>query len=162
MEVLQELFDKWYPVIAPYIALLTPQQWAMAGGGLVVLIVLWRLLRRMSRGKKQGVGSHTAAQAFNSNVNLQVQHVQIAPLGRDAFFKLRNDGDPIILSALSAPNRPDIVIKKAVSGRRLERGDAYAVLLETSAEQRIQPGMMMELTYVDLAGSVHTCRIAMA
>lgn len=125
-----DLLEKWG--IEPWMA--------AAGLGALLLLILVLLLRRKPKAGFPG---------------LLVSLFQIAPLGRDAFLKLRNPGSTVVLSQYKILGRNDIQIKNHLAGHRLETQKEYSILMEVSGTDRLEPNFTLELTYMDEAGQVY-------
>lgn len=129
--------------LQPYIEFLSLEQWAMVGAGLLVLIFL-NGLRRSAKKRK-------ALKKIAPKLNLHA--FQIAPLGRDAFFKLRNDGELATLTGIAIKGRNDILIKNQVVGHKVEKEKVYSILLEASSTTKIAENFTIELSYFDQTGN---------
>ncbi len=139
-----ELLNEWWPSIREAVLAVDPVYWVSGGGLLVVLVAVLSL-----RGRKHRKQLNAAAP------KLHLQSFQIAPLGRDAFFKLRNGGEPATISSLTVTNRNDIKIKNSIAGHQLEKDREYSILLEAVGAQKIDRDLIFELTYVDQLGNVY-------
>ena len=124
---------------------LTLQEWAYIGGGFLFLLIILLAIRRSgkSRGVKVKKASHIHLHSF-----------QIAPLGRDAFVKIKNTGEPAVLSGLKILGREDMVIKNAFAGQKIDQDKEYGIFLEVEGKNKIQPGFMLEVTVLGANGQV--------
>lgn len=120
----------------------------LIGGGVVLLVLL--ILPFIGRGKRRK--KKQAARIAPKLVEVQFQ---IAPLGRDALFKLQNVGDKAVLSNIKIKGRKDLINKNNVAGYELERNKSCKVFLETTANQKIQSNFSIELTFMDQIGNVY-------
>lgn len=143
MEVIKEKFNLWWPVAQDWLSHLTPIHGAVAGGVLAFLLVV-RGVKRARRKKIQHLQPQLVLHAF-----------QIAPLGRDAFFKIRNMGEQAVLSTLQVKGRNDIIVKSDFAGHQIDKDKVYGILLEAGSNQRIQNDFTIEITYIDQARSVY-------
>jgi len=139
-----ELLNEWWPSIREAVLAVDPVYWVSGGGLLMVLVAVLSL-----RGRKHRKQLNAAAP------KLHLQSFQIAPLGRDAFFKLRNGGEPATISNLYVKNRNDIKVKNSISGHQLEKDREYSILLEAEGAQKINRELIFELTYLDRLGNVY-------
>ncbi len=143
METLQQTAEEWLPKIKAWLLALTPEQWAMIGGGILLLLILM-IIRRSLRKKKQSLPAPS----------LELDALQIAPLGRDAFLKIRNRGEAAVLSDLAIHGRKDISVKNAFAGHQIDKNKVYSILLEVEGPEKFSANFSVELTYLDLQGKV--------
>lgn len=139
METIKETY---WPAVRQFFEGLAPEHWGIGGISLVLVVILFRFIRRKTR--KQGMGP---AQG------LQINLFQIAPLGRDAFLKLANPGQKVTLSQLKVVGRTDVAVKNAAAGHVLETGSLYSLLLEATGAQRLEANFSLELTFLDANGT---------
>ena len=125
-------------------AMLPLWAWASIGGFLLLLIII-RMVSRASRKKK--------LKAISPKLLLHAY--QVAPLGRDAFFKLRNIGEKATLTALNIHGRNDIKVKNIVAGHELEKEKVYSILLEATGQQKLDKNFSLELTFFDVKGNTY-------
>lgn len=132
---------------------LTLQEWAYVGGGFLFLLIILLAIRRSgkSRGVKVKKASHIHLHSF-----------QIAPLGRDAFVKIKNTGEPAVLSGLKILGREDMVIKNAFAGQKIDQDKEYGIFLEVEGKNKIQPGFMLEVTVLGANGQVQKSTLKVA
>lgn len=124
---------------------LTPVEWAMIGGGLLLLILVLSLIsrnRRKSRLRK--IAPAIVLESF-----------QISPMGRDAFFKIKNNAEVATLTAVSIQGRRDIVFKNTFIGHELHRDKTYSILLEATAKDRIENNFTIVINYMDKIGNIY-------
>lgn len=108
-------------------------------GALLLLLIIW-LAARKPKATFPG---------------LQVNMFQIAPLGRDAFLKIQNPAETVVLSQYKVIGRNDVAIKNHLSGHRMDQLKEYSILLEATGSERLDPNFTLELTYIDNAGKVY-------
>lgn len=143
METLQAKIEEWMPKIKAWFLSLTPEQWAIIGGGVLLLIILRVMIKSIRRKKK----------ALPAPV-LELDALQIAPLGRDAFLKIRNKGEAAVLSDLAIHGRKDISVKNAFAGHQIDKDKVYSILLEVEGPEKFSANFSVELTYLDPQGKV--------
>lgn len=131
--------------IQTFLQSLTPLQMAMIGGGIVLLFILIAVSGKSRRRKRlRKFAPHIILESF-----------QISPLGRDAFFKIKNKGEVATLTALFIRGRQDIVLKNAFAGHELHRDKSYSILMEVAGNQKINNDFAIELNYLDKIGNVY-------
>jgi hypothetical protein len=123
-----------------------PIEWAAAAGIFVILILGLSMMSSKRRKKKKArqVAPHLSLQGF-----------QISPLGRDAYLKVRNSGQPAKLTGLDIQGRRDIAVKNAVAGHEMPPGETYRILLESVGQTKLNNNFTIELTYMDQLGNVY-------
>ncbi len=144
MEEFQQQVNIYWEELQTFIATVDPEYWA-AGGGSLFLIMIWSSFGKARKKRKL----KTVAP------KLKVHTFQVSPLGRDAFFKIRNDGEQATLSELAFIGRSDIVVKNALAGHKIEKNKIYGLLLEAAAQNKIDPNFSIELTFLDKLGNVY-------
>lgn len=107
-----------------------------AAMGLILLLVFIWLLGKLFRARVTTQG-------------IVVQSFQLAPLGRDAFLKITNPGEPVTLLQTQVLGRNDIVVKNQVAGQQLASGGSYSILLEAGGDQRLDSNFSLQFTFVD-------------
>ena len=128
-------------------------EWGFIGGGIALILILAASLSASKLRKKR--------KARRVAPSLELDAFQISPLGRDAYFKVRNNGQHAKLSNLSVKGRNDVAIKNAVAGQELQAGESYRILLEATGSQKLKNDFTIELSYVDLIGNVYQQRFAL-
>jgi len=123
------------------------EYWAI-GGTVLLLLILWRIAAVQSKKRKLA----------RVAPKLMIEGFQIAPLGRDAFLKMRNAGDPVTFTALQIKGRLDVTVKNALAGHELEKDKSYSLLLEATGQEKLTPNFSIELTYYDQIGNVYVQR----
>jgi hypothetical protein len=123
-----------------------PREWIAGIGLLVILILMFSLGASKRRRKKR-------ARQLAPQLVLDAFH--LAPLGRDAYFKILNTGQTAILHSLEVKGRNDVAIKNSVAGHQIVPGESYRVLLETQGAQKLTPAFSIEIGYMDQIGNVY-------
>ncbi len=118
--------------------------WA-AGGGVLLLLILFLAFRNSGKKRK----------ARQVAPRIKIHAFQLSPLGRDAYLKLRNDGDVATISNLQIKGRNDIAVKNAFAGHQLEREKIYGLLLEATGKRKIKKDFVVEVTFLDQLGNVY-------
>lgn len=134
-----------WKLIQTFFENITREQWAIIGGVLVFLLVILPLASRARR--------RSRLRKFAPLIALE--SFQISPLGRDAFFKIRNNGEQATLVSLFVRGRRDIVFKNSFVGHELQRDKSYSVLMEATAKDKIEENFSIELNYLDKVGNVY-------
>jgi len=123
---------------------LTPTHWLVIGVVMLLLIVIPASLSGRRKKRREKV-----------KPNLVLESFQVSPLGRDAFLKIKNEGEVATLTSLFVRGRRDIIAKNAFAGHKGERGKIYSILLEATAEEKITNNFTVELTYFDQMRNVY-------
>lgn len=144
MDEFQQQITVFWENIQTFVASVEPEYWAAGGGGLL-LIMIWGSFGKAK--KKRNIRKIAP--------ELKVHAFQVSPLGRDAFFKIRNDGELATLSELSFVGRSDILVKNALAGHRIEKNKVYSMLFEAAAKNKIDPNFSIEITFLDQVGNVY-------
>ncbi|MCB0629717.1 MAG: hypothetical protein R2824_29545 [Saprospiraceae bacterium] len=114
--------------------------WVAGGAGIILLLLIIWLASRKPKATFPG---------------LTVSMFQIAPLGRDAFLKIQNPAQTVVLSQYRILGRNDIDIKNHLSGHRMDQLKEYSILLEANGTERLNSDFSLELTYIDNEGKVY-------
>lgn len=114
-------------------------------GAVLLLVLLILLLRRLFRPQRKALPTP----------NFVLDTVQIAPLGRDAFVKIRNTGHDGVITGLKVLGRHDIKIKNDVPGHELDAGKVYSLLFEAASTQRLDKNFGLLFTYLDKQGNAY-------
>lgn len=138
-------FEEILARVQAYVQEISPEQWAIIGGGFLLLLLLNSFRRRMKRRR--------AARKVAPKFSLHA--FQIAPLGKDAFFKIRNNGELATLTNISVKGRNDIVVRNAVGGHLIEKNKVYSILLECNSSDKIKNNFTLRLDYFDQKGNVY-------
>lgn len=123
-----------------------PREW-IASLGLVVILMLAASLAASKRRRKK--------QARQVAPNLVLEAFQVAPLGRDAYFKILNAGQIATLHTLNVKGRNDLLVKNIVAGHEIMPGESYRILLETQGNQKLSPAFSIEISYMDQLGNIY-------
>lgn len=154
MDEFLDKVDVWLQKAIEFAQSLTIEQWAMIGGGVIVLILLRWIIKRAGRTKKTPARQQTAA----NTPGLNLFTFQIAPLGRDAFLKIQNTGEEVTLTKLDITDRQNILVKNALAGHKLAKGKIYGVLLEAEGNSKITDGFSVQVTYLTASGKVQMAK----
>ncbi len=122
----------------------TPIHWAIISGVLLLLILLPVINSARRRRRRRKFAPQLVLEAF-----------QISPLGRDAFLKLRNNGEPATLTSISVRGRRDITFKSAFAGHIIEKGKTYSLLMEATLQAKLSANFSVELIYFDQRRNVY-------
>ncbi len=147
MESMTDTLNVYWEQIRSWASTVAPEYWAIGGGALAFLI-LWRALSVRSNKRK----------LRQSAPKLMMEGFQVAPLGRDAFLKMRNAGETATLTALQIKGRYDVAVKNVLAGHELEKDKSYSLLLEATGQQKLTPNFSIELTFLDRVGNVYVQR----
>lgn len=131
--------------IQAYFQHLTPTDIAILSGVGVLLLIVLPLLGRLRR--KQRLRKYAPM--------IVLEFFQISPLGRDAFFKIKNNGELATLTSVFIRGRRDIVFKNSFVGHELHRDKTYSILMEATAKDKIEENFTIELNYLDRIGNVY-------
>ena len=138
-----ETWPEWYA----WLASVDPLYYAIGGGVLLLLLIV----RSVTRRRKQVTDSI-------HQPKLAIQSFQIAPLGRDAFLRIRNEGPPARLSAVNIYGRNDVVIKNNAAGQLIDTGKEYSLLLETTSTNRLTKNIDIDMIFAGPDGRVYQQR----
>ena len=138
--------DELLSTATDYLASTGPMEWGIGGGGMLILIILLSMAGGKRRKKKQ---------AKQIAPNIIISTFQISPLGRDAYFKVFNQGQMAKLSNVSIRGKGHIRVKNAVAGHELQPSESYRILLETTGNKKMTKDFIIELTYMDQMGNVY-------
>lgn len=131
---------------------LSIQEWAYIGGGFLFFLIIIMAIRRSGR-KKTPIGKAKS---------IRLHSFQIAPLGRDAFVKIKNLGEAATLSELKIIGRDDMVIKNAYAGQKIAHNKEYGIFLEVAGNNKIQAGFTLEVTVLGPNGQVQKSALKVA
>lgn len=146
MNDILEFLKKWWDIITKFIQELSPEQKMIASVVLGMLFLIL-LLRKVARKNKKGKNL-TRRQKKQNKGALSIASYQVAPLGRDAFLKIKNNGPTITLTQLSLLN-PNISIKNALAGQKIDEGKIYSILLESKNAKKIPEALEIEVTFLN-------------
>ncbi len=131
--------------IQTYFQNLSPTDIAILSGVGVLLLIGLPLVARLRR--RQRLRRYAPI--------LVLESFQISPLGRDAFFKIKNNGELATLISLFIRGRRDIVFKNSFVGHELHRDKTYSILMEATTKDKIEDNFTIELNYIDRIGNVY-------
>ena len=143
MDSILEFLKKWWDILRNFLQQLTPDQKLMAAVGFGVLLLLLILRKLLKVKNKGGVRSKN-----NKKGALSIHSYQIAPLGRDAFLKIKNNGPSITLTQLVINNQ-EVSIKNALAGQKIDEGKIYSILLESKNTKKIPEALEIEITFLN-------------
>lgn len=150
MEEFQEKVSIWWAKAVELAQAMTLEEWGIAGGGFVVLLLFRWIIKRSKRSKKITPRSQNITQS----PVVKLYSFQIAPLGRDAFLKVQNTGELATLTKLEILGRDNIRVRNAVAGHKLAKGKIYSILLEATGPNKIKDGFEVKITYMNSTGKV--------
>ncbi len=93
---------------------------------------------------------------------LLLKDFQVAPLGKDAFFKMKNEGELATISQLDIIGRADVMVKNDYAGHQLAKDKEYRIFLESAGHQKIDNNFSIEVTFVDSKGNIYKQTIPIA
>ncbi len=134
---MEEWWNEHWPGWYAKLAAVDPLYYAVGVGLLLLLFVIRAMVRQR---KKRAINPAMLPQ-------LTLQSFQIAPLGRDAFLKIRNDGPVAQLSAVNIIGRTDIILKNSAAGQVIATGKEYSLLLEAASTNRLTNNLTIELIF---------------
>lgn len=115
-------------------------------GGIVGIFTLVIAVFAINRNQKR-------SRARASAPLLTVGNWQVAPLGRDASFKITNAGEVAFIDQLRFKNRYDIQIKNWLTGQQLDNNKSTRLLLESNQHTRLGNDLILEIEYRDRLGN---------
>ena len=146
MDDILQFLNKWWDIIVNFVDSLSPDQKIMAAAGLGVLLLLL-IIRKLIRSKKKKKKSPKTKTGYTKGA-LSIHSYQVAPLGRDAFLKIKNNGPTITLTQLTIFN-PDVSIKNVLAGQKIDEGKVYSILLESKNAKKIPEELKIEVTFLN-------------
>jgi len=132
--------------LSDYIASTGPIEWGIAGGGVLIVVLLLSISGGRRRKKRR---------AKRVAPSLVISTFQVSPLGRDAYFKVHNQGQTAQLTKVNIRGKGHIRPKNAVAGHELKPLESYRILLEATGSKKISKDFIIELTYMDQLGNVY-------
>lgn len=90
---------------------------------------------------------------FKQAPKLSISSFQIAPLGRDAVFTIKNDGSDAIISQLKITDRTDLLIKNEFGGHKIIQGKEYRIFLESAGKEKLDDNFCLHLVFMDMQGN---------
>ena len=142
MEQIEQFFEEWGPKAEQWIASLTPLEWGIMGGCFFLLLLI-RIIY------KQSIKQRNLKYAPKLNIS----EFQISPLGKDAFLKLKNDGEQATLANMEIKGRNDIKVTNSIAGHRMDKNSDYGILLQIDSGGSIKRNFTIELTYQNQKGT---------
>lgn len=136
---MEELYAQLAEITAPVDPL-----WII--GGLIAFLFLIIVIVAVNREQKRNKARKNAPV-------LQVSNLQVAPLGRDASFKISNAGEVAFIDHLQFKNRYDIQIKNWLKGQQLDHNKSIRLMLESTQKARISKDLVLEIDYRDRLGN---------
>lgn len=118
-----------------------------AAMGLLLFAFVLFILSRTKKRKEQ--------QLLAQAPKLLLKDFQVAPLGKDAFFKIRNEGETATISQLDIVGRADLMVKNDYAGHQIEKDKEYRIFLESAGHQKIEKDFSIEITFSDANGHIY-------
>lgn len=140
------LVDYWEQLVTFYNA--QPQEYQY---GIIAIAVILFIIIIIPKGKKKG------GKKGKKFTGIQVQSFQIAQLSRDAFVKIKNSGDTLILTEIETS--PQVVIKNQYAGHHLTSGEEYRLLIEATPGTRIPSQVTMYISGLGTNGKSYTQKL---
>ena len=127
-------------------AILSEPSYMLAIAIVAVLLVLVFALGIRSSSKKSSLKKHAPHFVYEA--------FQIAPLGRDAYFKVKNIGHPAYINFAGIKNRADIKISNAnTTNFEVASNKTYGIFCEIQGNQKIKADFEIELEFKDKVGN---------
>lgn len=123
-------------------------EWSTFAGGVLIVLILISGLVAMTRNRSRKRRIRQAAP------QISVNQFRISPLGRDAYFRLQNNGPDARLTRLEFKGRNNILLKNQIGGHLLAQGESYRILLELAGNQKSHDNLYFTLTFLDGSGNV--------
>lgn len=121
-------------------------------------LLLFTLILFFASKSKQRQEQKLLAQA----PRLLLKDFQVAPLGKDAFFKIRNEGETATISQLDIIGRADLMVKNDYAGHQVEKDKEYRIFLESAGHQKIDRNFSIEITFSDSKGYIYKQTVAVS
>jgi hypothetical protein len=134
-----------FELVKQYLSSLSSPHFAAIGLLLLALILFFASKTRQRREKK------LLAQA----PQLLLKDFQVAPLGKDAFFKIRNEGELATISQLDIIGRADVMVKNDYAGHQIGKDKEYRIFLESAGHQKIDKDFSIEITFSGPQGHIY-------
>ena len=115
--------------------------------GLLLFALILFLSAKTKKQKHQKLLAHAP--------KLSLKDFQVAPLGKDAFFKIKNEGEQATISQLDIIGRADLMVKNDYAGHQIEKDKEYRIFLESAGHQKIEKDFSLEITFVDPQGHIY-------
>ncbi len=116
--------------------------------GLVLLAIplIFIIVSLVSKAIKRGKARDCAPQ-------LDFLSFQVAPMGKDAWLKLKNNGHEATIEKVYIPGRRDIKISNAHINFKLERNAVYGIFCESTTAARLDSGFEIIVGFKDKLGN---------
>ncbi len=137
--------EKIIAMLQEALAPLGEYRYYVVGGVALLLLVLIMIVVVKRSLRKRWIKKHAP--------DLWIQSFQIAPLGRDAFLKIKNTGELAQLKDLRFLKRYDLKAKENYKDYPLEKNKVYGVFLEAAGKDRIEDDFDVELYFEDKVGN---------
>jgi len=121
-----------------------PLYWAIVGSSLFLLLLIPIILRSVKKSKANKVKPDLILHSF-----------QISPLGKDAWLRLRNEGQLAILKDLKLKKRQDIRTKTNFREVKISQGNTTSLFLNATGQERIREDFEIEILYADALGHLY-------
>ncbi|MFK8101820.1 MAG: hypothetical protein AB8G15_04830 [Saprospiraceae bacterium] len=132
--------NEWYQMI------LSEPSYLMAiaiGGAILILLIA---LNVKGNNKKAILKKHAP--------NFVFEAFQLAPLGRDAYFKIKNIGEPAFVNFVGIKQRDDIKITNAnTTNFEVTTDKIYGIFCEIQGNQKIKADFEVEIDFKDRLGN---------
>lgn len=125
---------------------LDPMYYGIIGGVLLVCLI-W-IVFAVNRSTKKRRARAVAPQ-------IELQHLQVAPLGKGVQIKLVNRGFPAIISDVTLPKRHDLKITQSFKNYKLDTEKNYTIFLEADGSGRADDGFDILLEYSDQLDNIY-------
>lgn len=113
---------------------------------IAVLLVLFFAVGIRTNNKKSKLKKYAPEFIFEA--------FQIAPLGRDAYFKVKNIGHPAYVNFVGIKNNPEVKITNAnTTNFEVATNKVYGVFCEIQGNQKIKANFEIELDFKDHLGN---------
>ena len=139
-----ETTDNPLDAIIPFLQSVKPMYWAIAGGVLFLLILIPIILRSIKKSKADKI-----------KPILVLHNFQISPLGKDAWLRLRNEGQLAVLKDLKFKKRNDIQTKTNFRDVKIGQGNTTSLFLHGIGQDRIREDFEVEFMYSDAKGHLY-------
>ncbi len=134
-------FAELLELLGPYEALLP---FALFGVVILMVLLVFLIKRVQKANKAKKVAPY-----------LVFHQMQISPLGRDLYFKIRNIGDTAKVKSVSIHKRADLKINRFYKDYEVERGKVYGIFVEVIGNKRMDTNFEILVTYQDKIGNTY-------
>jgi len=139
-----ETTDFSLETILSFLQTIEPTYWAIAGGILFLLILIPIILRSIKKSKASKIKPILVLHSF-----------QISPLGKDAWLRLRNEGQLAVLKDIKFRKRSDIQSKTNFREVKIGQGNTTSLFLHGVGQDRIREDFEVEFMYSDAQGHLY-------